>query len=203
MSHADHPARPKIDPDAIRSVIATDCGSTTTKAILIERNDAGEYRLTCRGEAPTTVEAPVEDVTRGVLNAVREIQELRGQLGLGSTDNVGDDNQPRWSPDGSTILFESNRDGANTVLYLMDAPATDVSGPMEETIRLLSFPGFNSQNASWADGSKLIVFSADRDSEQNQNWDIYMMPADGSEIHRLTAGESLERFPVWTSSTNQ
>jgi len=66
-----------ISPDDLRSVIATDCGSTTTKAILIERNDKGEYRLTSRGEAPTTVEAPVEDVTRGVLNAVREIQELR------------------------------------------------------------------------------------------------------------------------------
>ncbi len=68
-----------IDPAKIRSVIATDCGSTTTKAILIEKNAAGEYRLRSRGEAPTTVEAPVEDVTRGVLNAVREIQELRGK----------------------------------------------------------------------------------------------------------------------------
>ena len=41
----------------IRSVLATDCGSTTTKAILIEKVD-GEYRQTWRGEAPTTVEAP-------------------------------------------------------------------------------------------------------------------------------------------------
>jgi uncharacterized protein (TIGR01319 family) len=77
MSHT--PSHKKIDPDAIRSVIATDCGSTTTKAILIEKKESGEYRLTCRGEAPTTVEAPVEDVTRGVLNAVREIEELRGR----------------------------------------------------------------------------------------------------------------------------
>ena len=63
----------------MRSVLATDCGSTTTKAILIEKNQKGEYRLVTRGEAPTTVEAPVEDVTRGVLNAVREVQELRGR----------------------------------------------------------------------------------------------------------------------------
>jgi uncharacterized protein (TIGR01319 family) len=68
-----------IDPLSVRSVIATDCGSTTTKAILIEKNAKGEYRLAARGEAPTTVEAPVEDVTRGVVNAVREIQELRGR----------------------------------------------------------------------------------------------------------------------------
>jgi uncharacterized protein (TIGR01319 family) len=65
-------------PSEIRSVLATDCGSTTTKAILIEK--VGDtYRQTYRGEAPTTVEAPFEDVTRGVLNAAMEIQELSGR----------------------------------------------------------------------------------------------------------------------------
>jgi uncharacterized protein (TIGR01319 family) len=59
-------------------VIATDCGSTTTKAILIERREDG-YHQTFRGEAPTTVEAPFEDVTRGVLNAIQEVEELSGR----------------------------------------------------------------------------------------------------------------------------
>ena len=59
----------------LKTILATDCGSTTTKAILIELVE-NEYRLTYRGEAPTTVEAPFEDVTRGVLNAVMEIEEL-------------------------------------------------------------------------------------------------------------------------------
>jgi uncharacterized protein (TIGR01319 family) len=67
-----------IAPADIRSILATDCGSTTTKAILIERRADG-YRLIVRGEAPTTVEAPFEDVTRGVLNAVREVEELAGR----------------------------------------------------------------------------------------------------------------------------
>ncbi len=59
-------------------IIATDCGSTTTKAILIEKKE-GVYRQTFRGEAPTTVEAPFEDVTRGVLNAIQEVEELSGR----------------------------------------------------------------------------------------------------------------------------
>ncbi|HIB64247.1 MAG TPA: methylaspartate mutase [Phycisphaerales bacterium] len=62
----------------IRSILATDCGSTTTKCILIEWGEDG-YRLAVRGEAPTTVEAPAEDVTQGVLNAVREVSELIGR----------------------------------------------------------------------------------------------------------------------------
>lgn len=62
----------------VRSILATDCGSTTTKAILIEYEE-GEYRLKVRGESPTTVEAPVEDVTVGVLNAITEVEELSGR----------------------------------------------------------------------------------------------------------------------------
>jgi uncharacterized protein (TIGR01319 family) len=59
----------------IQTILATDCGSTTTKAILIEKRGE-EYRLIARGEAPTTVEAPFDDVTIGVLNSVGELGEL-------------------------------------------------------------------------------------------------------------------------------
>ena len=41
---------------------------------MIEKID-GEYRLS-HSEAPTTVEAPFEDVTRGVINAIAELEEL-------------------------------------------------------------------------------------------------------------------------------
>lgn len=61
-----------------QTILATDCGSTTTKAILIEQTAEG-YRLVCRGESPTTVEAPFDDVTVGVLNAVNEIEDLTGR----------------------------------------------------------------------------------------------------------------------------
>jgi len=71
----------------VRSILATDCGSTTTKAILIERKGP-EYRLVVRGEAPTTVEAPFDDVTVGVLNAVREVEELSGRTLIGADGKV-------------------------------------------------------------------------------------------------------------------
>ncbi|MDO8684701.1 MAG: glutamate mutase L [Armatimonadota bacterium] len=80
-----------------KTILATDCGSTTTKAILIKKRD-GEYRLVVRGEAPTTVEAPFDDVTVGVLNAVREVEELSGRkilddgkLLIGGSDSRGVD----------------------------------------------------------------------------------------------------------------
>ena len=68
----------KSDPDKIQVILATDCGSTTTKAILIQKV-GGVYRQTHRGEAPTTVEEPFADVTIGVVNSITEIQELAGR----------------------------------------------------------------------------------------------------------------------------
>jgi len=82
----------------VQTILATDCGSTTTKAILIEKQD-DVYRQTTRGEAPTTVEAPFDDVTVGVSNAAREIQELSGYTIL---DEEGKVITPK-RPDGSGV----------------------------------------------------------------------------------------------------
>src|SRR4030042_563676 len=66
-----------IDVNNITSILATDCGSTTSKARFFKKI-GNEYRYVASGEAPTTVEAPYENVTLGVRNAVREIEELTG-----------------------------------------------------------------------------------------------------------------------------
>ena len=68
----------RFDSEKVNVILATDVGSTTTKAILIKRI-GNEYRLVARGEAPTTVEAPFEDVRVGVRNAVKEVEELTGE----------------------------------------------------------------------------------------------------------------------------
>ena len=63
------------DTEKLDVMLATDCGSTTTKAILVVKTEEG-YRLAGRGEAPTTVEAPFDDVTVGVKNAVEDLEDL-------------------------------------------------------------------------------------------------------------------------------
>ncbi len=76
--------------EEMQFIIATDVGSTTTKARFFHKKD-GEWRFLVAGEAPTTVEAPYEDVTLGVQNAVREVEELTGHKLL--------------APDGSGIVL--------------------------------------------------------------------------------------------------
>lgn len=97
----------KLNPDDVKIIVATDCGSTTTKAILIEYKD-GEYRLTTRGEAPTTVEAPIEDVTKGVLNAITELSELSGRKLL--TDD-GKIISPATGTEGADIYISTSSAG--------------------------------------------------------------------------------------------
>ena len=90
----------------IRSIIATDCGSTTTKAILIEKR-GDKYQLIVRGEAPTTVEAPVEDVTAGVINAITELEELSGRKLLSGGRIL----KPQRDDDGVDIYISTSSAG--------------------------------------------------------------------------------------------
>lgn len=96
-----------IDPESLNVILATDCGSTTTKAILIEKVD-GHYRQTYRGEAPTTVEAPAADVTIGVSNAATEVGELAGRR---LVDDEGKIIRPARGKEGCDIYISTSSAG--------------------------------------------------------------------------------------------
>lgn len=91
-----------MDIEKTDSFLITDCGSTTTKAILILKKE-GSYRLIGRGEAPTTVEAPFDDVTVGVITAVTELQELTGRTLLDGDKIIC----PKRGPNEGVDLFLS------------------------------------------------------------------------------------------------
>ena len=99
-------ASPDI-PASVKVILATDCGSTTTKAIMIEQVD-GVFRQTWRGEAPTTVEEPFANVTVGVLNALTEIQEVSGRRLL---DDDGQIIRPATADAGCDIYISTSSAG--------------------------------------------------------------------------------------------
>ncbi len=96
-----------LDLDKIDVILATDCGSTTTKAILIQKVD-GEYRQTHRGEAPTTVEKPFANVSIGVGNAVTEVGELAGRQ---LVDKQGKIIQPAKGKKGCDLYISTSSAG--------------------------------------------------------------------------------------------
>ncbi|HEY3396914.1 MAG TPA: glutamate mutase L [Armatimonadota bacterium] len=104
-----------VNPEKINLILATDCGSTTTKAILIERV-GDEYRLRLRGEAPTTVEAPYEDVIVGVRNAITEVEELSGRRIL---DAEGRIIRPATDGEGVDLYLSTSSAGGGLQVMVM------------------------------------------------------------------------------------
>ncbi len=90
----------------INSLLAVDCGSASTTAILIEPVD-GRYRLTANGQSPSTYDSPWQDITLGVVEAVRQIENLAGRTLL--------------APGGWPITPQSSSQGVDAFIVVSSA----------------------------------------------------------------------------------
>ncbi len=98
------------NPASASSILVTDCGTTFTKVSLLGLVE-GQYRLMARGVAPTTVAAPYEDVTRGIISAISEIEYITGR---------------RFIADGH-IIFPEDSSGDGVDLFVS---TISIGGPM-------------------------------------------------------------------------
>ncbi len=101
--------KPAINLSKLRYILATDCGSTTTKAILIEKVGSS-WRQTQRAEAPTTVEEPFANVTIGVSNSLTEIGELAGRRFI-AEDGTIIRRKDESDPDGCDLYISTSSAG--------------------------------------------------------------------------------------------
>ena len=62
---------------SVESILALDCGSTVTRALLIAQVD-GMYRLVGQGQAPSTVNPPWNDISASARQAVEELTRVTG-----------------------------------------------------------------------------------------------------------------------------
>jgi Tol biopolymer transport system component len=97
-----------------------------------------------------------------------------GQTNL--TNNPAIDSSPSWSPDGTRIVFETNRDGDFEV-YVM---GTDGS----EQTNLTKNPAAYDIAPSWSPDGSQIIFRSDRDGDRFE-YKYYAMSADGSHVTPL------------------
>lgn len=62
----------------VGSILLADCGTVTTKAVLLDRVE-GQYNFVACGEVPTTAEFPWTDVSIGIRHAVEQISDVTGR----------------------------------------------------------------------------------------------------------------------------
>src|SRR5947209_6236951 len=60
------------------SLLVADCGTVFTKVSLFGLVE-GQYRLMARGEAPTTITPPYEDITKGIIQAINVVEFITGR----------------------------------------------------------------------------------------------------------------------------
>jgi WD40 repeat protein len=100
------------------------------------------------------------------------------------TNNAAHDLRPNWSPDGTKIAFDSNRDG-NFEIYVMNADGTN-------QIRLTTHLAHD-YSPAWSPDGAQIAFTSERDG----NAEIYVMNADGTDQTRLTNNVAGDFDPDW------
>lgn len=103
------------------------------------------------------------------------------------TTHSGQDETPKWSPDGNQIVWSSNRTG-NYDIFVMDANGANKTN--------LTNDPKDDKNPVWQPMlGENIVFSSDRDGDS----EIYVMDADGGNVTKLTDNVFVwDGHPTWS-----
>jgi WD40-like Beta Propeller Repeat len=174
----------------------------------------GGYRLyrmdAGGGEMEQIADFPVADSWVGVLPgdggyvvcaAVDGDQELvhvdrAGAIVARLTDDDFGDCQPDVTPDGKTVVFWSDRSGSGEIW----AMAIDGTNPR----RLTDFPGNDGvgRHRYGGEGPPRVSPAGDRivwmSIRDGEDWDVYTMALDGSDVRRLTDHLAEDGYPSWS-----
>ncbi len=170
----------------------------TTVALLAGCGQTSEPGTEVASDASSTAPATTSPASMqiGPLTFMREDSDGNWQTWVACEDlaeatqvtdvEARDSAYPVWSPDGSRIAFDTNRDdpnpGDDTVINDVFTMEPDGGG----AIRLTDGAGFHTDPAYSPDGS-LIAFASDR-GRYPEKQGIYVMNAtDGSRVRRVTS----------------
>jgi len=98
---------------------------------------------------------------------------------------------PRWSPDGSQVMFSVPGDWNLYTIYPDGTELTQVTD-------------FRSNNADWSPDGSQIVFQSDHDNEPEDTPDIYIMDIDGENLTELVdLPDQYDFYPRWSPDGSQ
>jgi Tol biopolymer transport system component len=103
------------------------------------------------------------------------------------TDEMGDSQEPDWSPDGEKIVFHSYRDGTYHI-WTINKDGSDLT-------QLTSGISDN-REPDWSPDGKSVVFASDRSG----NYDIWQIDLSSKELKQLTSDKANDSNPAFSNS---
>lgn len=101
------------------------------------------------------------------------------------TEGNSSSRSPSWSPDGSRIAFESDRNG-NWDIYVLDVLTAQAS--------VLTTSPASDRYPAWSPNGEHLVFVSDRQGEP----DLHLLQLSSGQVHRLAPMRGEELFPAWS-----
>jgi Tol biopolymer transport system component len=101
------------------------------------------------------------------------------------TTDPGNDTDPSWAPDGSTLVFQSDRDGNWDIFTIRPKGTNEVqrtNSPADEM-----YP-------TWSPSGSAIAYVSNRSGD----WDLYMLDLDNDQEYQLTSGTGDDLLPAWS-----
>ena len=97
------------------------------------------------------------------------------------------DTYPQLSPDGTRIVFQSNRTGSEQI-WLMNRDGTGVT-------QLTDLPGNGAETPAWSRDGEHIAYAVYLGEGNN---DVFIMKPDGSDSRQVTSGPGYDGHPHWS-----
>jgi len=128
---------------------------------------------------------------------MKRVKKLEPDLNPGNVmdflNMFANDKSPAWSPDGSRIAFESDRDAITHQIYVMEA---DGSNP-----KRLAYSTMDDSDPIWSpDGTKIVFIRIEQEIGGDE---IYIINADGTGEINLSNNPGYDSMPTWSPGGTQ
>ncbi len=169
-----------------QKILFLSCIMVFNFAIISCKNDAIDVTVS-EGTNMAVALSPDNSTLAMALQGTIWIIPVEGGKAKSITDEMGDCQEPAWSPDGGKIVFHSYRDGTYHI-WTINKDGSDLT-------QLTSGISDN-REPDWSPDGKSIIFSSDRSG----NYDIWQIDLESKTLKQLTSDKANDSNPAFSNS---
>ncbi len=155
---------------------------------LSKSNEVGVFNIYPRVSRDNSKIVYCHDCMKPVSNSDIYIMDIDGSNPKPIAQTDFDERKPVWSPDGSKILFSSNRDGKFALYeYFFDTGETKKINDLNNELDIVE--------GEYSPNGNFIVYVAKISKKQSE---LHLLDIRKGTTRKLTSGEFLDVLPVWS-----